>query len=228
MKPARLAIVVAVALIASTMVTVVLAGTGTVPFTNGPGTRSTVRNTPDGPDHVTVPDFPDATSVGAPVEYGEFELIPFGGKHLHEHGYAQQATGPVDRSATPEMIKASDLYSLPARAAAARATETLTALTSGSTVLEIHANYQYALNGTNVSVEVVRWRPQLPFDADLPVPNGAVSLTYGKVGNDDAIIYQQVTGDPYNDVWFIHDGILTQIAAAAPLSEVMSLAESMQ
>jgi hypothetical protein len=218
----------AVVLIASTIVTAVLAGTGTVPFTRGPGTRSFVRNTPDGADHVTVPDLPDPTSVGPPIEYGDFELIPPGGKQIHEHAYAQQLSAPIGGAVTPDAIRASDLYALPGRAATLRANETLTAVTSGSMVLEIHADYRYAINGTNVSVEVVRWRPQLPFDADLPVANGAVSLTYGKVGNDDAIVYQLTTGDPYNDVWFIHDGILTQVTAAAPLSEVMAFAESIQ
>ena len=227
MKHLRFVVLLSAVLVASVAGTVVVVGVG--PFERGPGTQTYVVNGENGPERITVPDFPDPATLPSPTAYGDFLVLPAGSQSHTGVAYAAAITQPIVGDRRQDVIKSDPLYPRSKLTADPSAQEDLTARRSGDQILEIRASYAIEAGGQARGVEVVRWRPRLPFEVDAPVAGPGRTLEYGHVLDAPAIFYKSgPKEDAYNGIWFMRDGLLTQMSGAIPFDALMKIAETIQ
>lgn len=96
---------------------------------------------------------------------------------------------------------------------------------------EIYTTLGYETEpGERRGINIVRWRPRLPFPVPEPVRGGALRLELGTIGGVEAVFIVSATLRPGEegsiDIWWIEDGVLTQLDGGGTLEGLREIAES--
>ncbi|MHB8377719.1 MAG: hypothetical protein ACYDEB_12310 [Dehalococcoidia bacterium] len=193
-------------------------------FWRGPGTITHVEQRADGPHTITEVDL---TALPTPHTYGPFLI----GARSASNDYATPAAGEPQH-VDDAIIRADALYPRSQILTVfPGAEESLGLVNRGGVILEVRASYKVAYGGGSRGIEIVRWRPRLPVVVAGVAPGGFVELEQSTVAGAPALFYKaKAVLDSYaqNSIYFMRDGVLTQIGGMVPFDTLMKIAESVQ
>jgi hypothetical protein len=97
--------------------------------------------------------------------------------------------------------------------------------------IEVKSSFVYETeSGERRSVEIARWRPSLPFPVTEPV--GSLTMRTGFVLEAPAVfIYPEAAvadREVSIDIWWLWDGVLTQLTGGGTLGDIVRVAESVR
>ena len=194
----------------------------------GGPTKTEIRETEDGlPETYSEPNFPDPATVPSPVVEGPFRIVSFGWPGGVENAYAGNPGGPKSQTTDEESVKNDDLYveiSVPPELSVSRR---LSATRLGDSTVELRISLAIKSDQGQTGIEIVRWRPVLPFNVERPGDNGERLFEIGTVAGVPAVFYTSPPKGPTdNSIWFIQeDGLLTQLSGGVPFDDLMKIAE---
>ena len=96
---------------------------------------------------------------------------------------------------------------------------------------EVKSSIGYERPGGELrGIEIVRWRPALPFPVSQPTSDGAIAIEVGFINGAPAI-FMYPKGLPVGaegsiDIWWLSEGTLTQLTGGGTLEDLTRVAES--
>jgi hypothetical protein len=145
--------------------------------------------------------------------------VPAGWPAGVENSYSGSHSGELSRTSDERLLRQSDLYiELPASAELSE-THDAVATRIGDDIVELRISY-------TSGIEIFRWRPALPLNMERTLEGGGRLFETGTVAGSPAVFYRSPPGDaPGDSIWFIKDGILTQISGGLPFDDLLAIAE---
>lgn len=161
------------------------------------------------------------SAIGTPVVYGPFRVVPAGWPAGVENSYAGAPAGPLSATSDEDAVEGHELNIEASVSSGFSSDRQLHASKIGEEIVEVRLSLTY----DQTAIEVIRWRPVLPFNVERAIDGGARHFDTGSVGDAPAVFYFSDDPPVSSSIWFIEDGVLTQVSGEFALDDLMEIAE---
>jgi hypothetical protein len=198
--------------------------------TEGPRTANAHAEDDRLPEYYAAPTFPDPASVPSPIVEGPFRIVSFGWPGGSENTYAPIGQGgETSTSSDEDALKDDPLYVDVTLPGALSVDRFVRATKAGDEVVELRISLTIKSAQGRAGIEIARWRPVLPFNVERPADNGQRLFELGTVGGAPAVFYKSPPKAAVsNSIWFIVDGVLTQLSGGVAFDDLMEIAEAIR